>query len=110
MADYISGQFGLKDICEKYQIRSRTQLEKWILLYNGHSKQPDQGCNQEEKAMPKSKKASARTKQSSSRHNVSDKRLAELKTENRMLRQKNEDLEMERTLRKKVRELKEGDH
>lgn len=46
VSDYVSGQFGLKMICEKYQIRSRTQLERLVLLYNGHSKQPDQGCNQ----------------------------------------------------------------
>ncbi len=108
VSDYVSGQFGLKEVCEKYQIRSRTQLEQWILLYNGHSKQSDQGCDQEDNAMPSTKKKSAKTKQSHPHHNVNDKRLAELKSENRMLRQKNEDLEMELALRKKVKELKGG--
>ena len=32
---YMSGRMSEEDICEKYQIRSRTQLETWILLYNG---------------------------------------------------------------------------
>lgn len=32
---YLSGQMSEEDICKKYQIRSRTQLETWISLYNG---------------------------------------------------------------------------
>ena len=32
---YLSGRMSEEEICKKYQIRSRTQLEKWISLYNG---------------------------------------------------------------------------
>ncbi len=31
---YLSGRMSEEAICKKYQIRSRTQLEKWISLYN----------------------------------------------------------------------------
>lgn len=31
---YLSGRMSEESVCKKYQIRSRTQLEKWILLYN----------------------------------------------------------------------------
>ena len=32
---YLSGRMSEEEICKKYQIRSRTQLEKWVSLYNG---------------------------------------------------------------------------
>ena len=32
---YLSGRMSEEEICQKYQIRSRTQLEKWVSLYNG---------------------------------------------------------------------------
>ena len=32
---YLSGRMSEEDICKKYQIRSRTQLEKRVSLYNG---------------------------------------------------------------------------
>lgn len=32
---YLSRRMSEEDICKKYQIRSRTQLEKWVSLYNG---------------------------------------------------------------------------
>lgn len=32
---YLSGQVSEKMVCKKYQIRSRSQLEKWISWYNG---------------------------------------------------------------------------
>lgn len=102
--DYVSGRFQEKEICEKYQIRSRTQLEKWILLYNGDGDQSHHGCSQEEDAMPKAKKSKQTQQKRSSQQ------LTELKAENHMLRRKNEDLEMELALRKKVKELKGGDH
>ena len=35
VASYLSGQMSEEDICKKYQIRSRTQLETWISLYHG---------------------------------------------------------------------------
>ena len=108
VADYETGRFALKEICEKYQIRSRTQLEKWILLYNGHSKQSNQGCAQGENAMPRAKTAPTKTRRPEPRQTVVEKQLIELKTENRMLQRKNEDLEMELALRKKVKELKGG--
>ena len=31
---YLSGRMNKEDVCKKYQIRSRTQLEKWVSLYN----------------------------------------------------------------------------
>jgi transposase-like protein len=36
--DYLSGDFSQYEVCEKYGIRSRTQLRKWILQYNDHEK------------------------------------------------------------------------
>lgn len=33
--DYLSGGMSEKQICKKYRLRSRTQLERWILRYNG---------------------------------------------------------------------------
>ena len=32
---YLSGQMSIETVCKKYQIRSRTQLEQWISVYNG---------------------------------------------------------------------------
>lgn len=32
---YLSGQMSEKMVCKKYQIRSQSQLEKWISWYNG---------------------------------------------------------------------------
>ena len=32
---YLSRRMSEEKICKKYQIRSRTQLEKWVSLYNG---------------------------------------------------------------------------
>ena len=32
---YLSGRMSEEEICKKYQIRARTQLEKWVSLYNG---------------------------------------------------------------------------
>ena len=41
---YLSGQMSIETVCKKYQIRSRTQLEKWILVYNGPKEfRPDGG-------------------------------------------------------------------
>lgn len=34
--DYLNGVGSLKDICEKYKIRTETQLRKWIKVYNRH--------------------------------------------------------------------------
>jgi transposase-like protein len=34
--DYLDGFGSLKDICEKYGIRSQTQLMSWIKVYNRH--------------------------------------------------------------------------
>lgn len=36
--DYLSGNFSQYEVCEKYGIRSRSQLRKWILQYNSHEK------------------------------------------------------------------------
>ena len=34
--DYQSGKGSLREICSKYKIREKTQLQKWIGMYNGH--------------------------------------------------------------------------
>ena len=34
--EYLSGQGSQEDICKKYKIFSRTQLQCWIKVYNGH--------------------------------------------------------------------------
>ena len=36
--EYLSGEISLRKVCEKYKIKSETQLLKWISLYNGHKK------------------------------------------------------------------------
>ena len=36
--DFLSGKDSQYEICKKYGIRSTTQLQKWILMYNGHEK------------------------------------------------------------------------
>ena len=35
--DYLSGQFSQYEILEKYKLRSRSQLQRWIAKYNCHS-------------------------------------------------------------------------
>ena len=32
---YLSGQLSIEAVCKKYQLRSRSQLEGWLVLYNG---------------------------------------------------------------------------
>ena len=32
---YLSGQTSIEAVCKKYQLRSRSQLEQWVMLYNG---------------------------------------------------------------------------
>ena len=34
--DYLSGAGSQADICKKYKIYSRTQLQNWIKMYNSH--------------------------------------------------------------------------
>ncbi|HBB28703.1 MAG TPA: transposase [Clostridiales bacterium] len=34
--DYLSGYGSQTDICKKYGIRSKSKLQQWILMYNGH--------------------------------------------------------------------------
>lgn len=36
VSDYLSGNYSQSEVCEKYGIRSRNSLCKWILKYNGH--------------------------------------------------------------------------
>lgn len=36
VADYLSGQGSLQEICERHKIRSRTQLMNWLKVYNRH--------------------------------------------------------------------------
>lgn len=37
---YLSGQISIEAVCKKYQLRSRSQLEQWIKLYNGQKRIP----------------------------------------------------------------------
>ena len=32
---YLSGQQSIEAVCKKYQLRSRSQLESWLMMYNG---------------------------------------------------------------------------
>ena len=41
---YLSGQVSEEMVCKKYQIRSRTILEKWILCYTGQQEFRPAGC------------------------------------------------------------------
>lgn len=36
--EYLSGSMSQQEICKKYKISSKTQLQRWILWYNGHKK------------------------------------------------------------------------
>lgn len=36
VTDYLAGRGSLSSICQKYNIRSKTQLRNWIKKYNGH--------------------------------------------------------------------------
>lgn len=41
--DYLSHALTVPEILKKYQIRSRTQLRKWIMKYNGHEELKSSG-------------------------------------------------------------------
>lgn len=41
--DYLSGLGSQQAICEKYGIRSKSKLQKWILKYNGHKELKSSG-------------------------------------------------------------------
>lgn len=43
VSDYITGKGSLNTICEKYGIRSRSQLQSWIMKYNSHEKLKSSG-------------------------------------------------------------------
>ena len=36
--EYLSGSMSQQEICKKYKISSKTQLQRWILWYNSHKK------------------------------------------------------------------------
>ena len=36
VGDYLRGESSQREICKKYEIRSKCQLQDWIKLYNGH--------------------------------------------------------------------------
>ena len=42
---YLLGQLSIETVCKKYQLRSRSQLEGWIMLYNGQKglRSPERG-------------------------------------------------------------------
>ena len=39
--DYLNGVASQEEICKKYRISSKTQLQRWILWYNGHKELKD---------------------------------------------------------------------
>ena len=41
--DYLAGQGSQDDICKKYGIRSKSKLQKWIKVYNGHGELKSSG-------------------------------------------------------------------
>lgn len=42
--EYLSGKCSQEDICRKYKIFSKAQLQRWIVKYNGHKElQPSRG-------------------------------------------------------------------
>jgi transposase-like protein len=45
--DYLAGKGSLQEICERYQIRSITQLRAWLKVYNRHEdfKERSGGCH-----------------------------------------------------------------
>ena len=43
---YLSGQLSIEAVCKKYQLRSRSQLERWIVLYNGQKELRSPGGKQ----------------------------------------------------------------
>jgi len=48
---YLSGKLNIETVCKKYQLRSRTQLEQWILLYNGQNEFRSPGGGRKEGRM-----------------------------------------------------------
>lgn len=111
--DYLSKKYTEVAVCQKYEIRSRSQLEQWILWYNEnkfikHKKSNTRSykkmSSQKEKTHIKHKEKTMITDEYTVR------KLKKLEIENAKLKQKNADLEMELALRKKVKELKGGVH
>lgn len=46
--DYLNGEGGQAQICKKYGISSRSRLQNWIMLYNGHMElRPSRGQGSE---------------------------------------------------------------
>ena len=41
--DYLAGRSSQDDICKKYGIRSRSKLQSWIKMYNGHEELKSSG-------------------------------------------------------------------
>lgn len=39
--DYLNGTTSQEEICKKYRMSSKTQLQRWILWYNGHKELKD---------------------------------------------------------------------
>jgi transposase-like protein len=42
--DYLNGYGSQDDICKKYSIRSKSKLQKWIKMYNGHEELKSSGA------------------------------------------------------------------
>ena len=41
--EYLAGHISQNNVCKKYGIRSKTQLQQWIMKYNGHEEMKSSG-------------------------------------------------------------------
>ena len=58
VSDYLSGKGSQAEICKKYKILSRTQLQQWLMMYNGHNEIKERKSSGTEIYMTKGRKTS----------------------------------------------------
>lgn len=56
VSDYLSGKGSQAEICKKYNVLSRTQIQQWIMMYNGHKEFREQKSSRKEYYMTKGRK------------------------------------------------------
>jgi transposase-like protein len=54
--DYLHGVGSQQELCKKHQIRSKTQLQRWVLLYHGHKELRSTGGGERGDHMAKGRK------------------------------------------------------
>ncbi len=54
--DYLSGKTSQEKICKQYKISSKTQLQRWIMWYNGHNEFKERGFAKGENYITKGRK------------------------------------------------------